>query len=71
MKKVLVVVGMLVSLGLAGMPVDGFAQVNGGDQATQTFAAIKEWLYKYESGNYYRRLWNYSTGKWEGPWIKC
>lgn len=30
---------------------------------------IKEWRYKVINGNLYKRLYNYSTGRWEGDWI--
>ena len=30
---------------------------------------IKEWLYKIVDGNLYKRLYNYSTGRWETDWI--
>lgn len=30
---------------------------------------IKEWRYKVENGNLYKRLYNYSTGHWETDWI--
>lgn len=30
---------------------------------------IKEWRFKIENGNLYKRLYNYSTGRWETDWI--
>lgn len=30
---------------------------------------IKQWRYKVENGNLYKRLYNYSTGRWETDWI--
>lgn len=30
---------------------------------------IKEWVYKVMNGNLYKRLYNYSTGRWESDWI--
>lgn len=30
---------------------------------------IKQWRYKVENGNLYKRLYNYSTGHWETDWI--
>lgn len=30
---------------------------------------IKEWYYKIENGNLYKRLFNCSTGRWETDWI--
>ena len=37
----------------------------------QTLAAKKGWKYKLQNGILYKRLYNYTTGKWEGPWIKA
>lgn len=30
---------------------------------------IKEWIYKLIGNNLYKRLYNYSTGRWETDWI--
>lgn len=30
---------------------------------------IKEWKYAVIDGNLYKRLYNYSTGRWETDWI--
>lgn len=30
---------------------------------------IKEWVFKVENGNLYKRLYNYSTARWETDWI--
>lgn len=32
---------------------------------------IIDWRYKYFDGILYKRLYNYSTGKWVGNWIKA
>lgn len=32
---------------------------------------IKEWRYKIENGVLYKRLYNCTTNKWEGNWIRC
>lgn len=29
----------------------------------------KEWVYKVIDGHFYKRLYNYSTGRWETDWI--
>ena len=31
--------------------------------------AIKEWVFKESNGKLYKRLWNCSTGHFEGDWI--
>ncbi|MDU5337331.1 hypothetical protein [Enterococcus sp.] len=71
MKKIFAVVFLMIGLGAASLPNSGYAQVTGDYSTIKPLAPIKEWKYKYENGNYYKRLYNYSTGKWEGPWIKC
>lgn len=30
---------------------------------------IKEWRYKIENGNLYKRLYNYTRNRWETDWI--
>lgn len=35
----------------------------------QPRTAIKEWVFKVENGNLYKRLYNYTTGHWETDWI--
>ena len=32
-------------------------------------AYIKEWVYKVENNKLYKRLYNYTTGRWETDWI--
>lgn len=39
------------------------------DNQIQPRTDIKEWRYKVENGNLYKRLYNCSTGRWEGDWI--
>ncbi|MCM1089948.1 MAG: hypothetical protein NC092_00540 [Butyrivibrio sp.] len=46
------------------------AQAAAGNQnVAETNHAIKEWVYKEEKGKLYKRLWNCSTGHYEGSWI--
>lgn len=35
----------------------------------ETWTAKKEWAYKVIDGHLYKRLYNYSTGRWETDWI--
>lgn len=35
----------------------------------ETCADIKEWVYNIVDGKLYKRLYNRSTGEWEGDWI--
>lgn len=69
MKKVLIITLLMLGLGGVSLPSNVNAEESGGNQTIQPRAAIKEWRYKYENGHYYKRLFNYSTGKWEGNWI--
>lgn len=39
-------------------------------ESISSYADIKEWRYKIENGSFYKRLYNVSKGRWEGPWIK-
>lgn len=71
MKKVIIIGCLIIGIGVTSFPALGYTQDNGENQTIKPMAAIKEWKYKYENGSYYKRLYNYSTGKWEGPWIKC
>lgn len=34
-------------------------------------ADITGWRYKNENGVCYKRLFNYTKGKWIGDWIRC
>lgn len=71
MKKLIVGSILLLSLGGSILSVtEVSAQEWDNGSIIQPYAAIKKWKYKYENGHYYKRLYNYSTGKWEGGWIK-
>lgn len=35
----------------------------------ETYTAKKGWAYKVIDGHLYKRLYNYSTGRWETDWI--
>ena len=43
--------------------------VCGDNNEIQPRTDIKEWRFKIENGNLYKRLYNYSTGPWETDWI--
>lgn len=40
-----------------------------GFSSIQPRTDIKEWKYAVINGNIYKRLYNYSTGRWETDWI--
>ena len=66
-------VGLLCcTLCLSVLPVSAAAsapQSAGIGTTIEPQKAIKEWLYKEENNKLYKRLYNYSTGQWEGNWI--
>lgn len=71
MKKIILSCFLLVFFGGIFSPNSVVhAQVDEPNLVMQPRAAIKKWKYKYENGSYYKRLYNYSTGKWEGGWIR-
>lgn len=39
-----------------------------GDEGIMPYKDDIEWRYKVENGNLYRRLYNYMTNAWIGPW---
>ncbi len=41
----------------------------GSDTSIQPRTDIKEWRYKIENGNLYKRLYNYTRNRWETDWI--
>lgn len=67
--KILVSAFFLSSVILA-MPVMAIQQENVLiENEVQPRTDIKEWVFKVENGNLYKRLYNYSTGRWETDWI--
>ncbi len=73
-RKIRMVICTLAVLGIAmiSTPViaaqEGTAVCSESNQI-QPRTDIKEWRYKIENGNLYKRLYNYSTGRWETDWI--
>lgn len=41
--------------------------MNGPDAETRS--SKREWVFKVMNGHLYKRLYNYSTGRWESDWI--
>lgn len=43
--------------------------VEANQEEKQPRTDIKEWRYKVIDGHLYKRIFNRSTGRWEGEWI--
>lgn len=56
----------LLAAPVSTMPVQA---ASGNQNVAEPNHAIKEWVYKEENGKVYKRLWNCSTGHFEGDWI--
>ncbi len=56
----------MLSAPVATMPVQAAI---GGQTVAAPNKAIKEWVYKESLGKLWKRLWNCSTGQFEGKWI--
>lgn len=75
-KKIKALIGLGIMLGIISSTTTSFMAVpqnvvaeNTGEYDVQPRTDIKEWRYKVINGNLYKRLYNYSTGRWEGDWI--
>lgn len=69
MKKIVLFCYLMFCVGCSLSVTEVQAESNENNSVIQPYAAIKGWRYKSENGKYYKRLYNYSTGKWEGNWI--
>ena len=56
----------LLAAPVATMPVQA---ATGNQNVAEPNHAIKQWVYAEINGKLYRRLWNGSTGHYEGDWI--
>ncbi|TGY64571.1 hypothetical protein [Dubosiella muris] len=59
---------VMVAMVLAGAPMTSMP-VLANDAQVEPQADVMEWRYKFENGVYYKRLYNLSRQRWEGPWI--
>lgn len=72
LKRVIAAVGVasccvcLLSAPVSTMPVQA---ASGNQNVAEPNHAIKEWVFAEKDGKLYRRLWNCSTGHFEGDWI--
>ncbi len=51
-----------------GQPINNYETYNE-SEIIQPRTDIKKWVYKLFGNNLYKRLYNYSTGRWESDWI--
>lgn len=72
LKRMIAAVGIasccmcLLSAPVATMPVQA---ATGNQNVAEPNHAIKEWVFAEINGKLYKRLWNASTGHFEGDWI--
>lgn len=39
------------------------------EEGIAPLADVKEWIWEYRGTHIYKRLYNHTTGEWEGDWI--
>lgn len=72
-KKVLFIwmfLAMICSGVLFAPPQKTYARTSG-QEAIMPMADVYVWKYKVINNKMYKRLYNRSTGKWVGEWIRC
>ena len=73
--KVRTMLGIMAMTICLSLPVCGQAEeiVTGEAETITEYvegrAYIKKWVYKVEDNKLYKRLYNYTTGRWETDWI--
>ena len=69
-KMLICIVALTISC-LAPIPVvaETANEINAYTETIEPRTDIKDWVYKVENGNLYKRLYNFSTGRWESDWI--
>lgn len=69
-KKLLVLIGAAcLSLNMFISPAATITTYAAESETLMPYADITEWRFKVENGKIYKRLYNCSTGNWEGDWI--
>lgn len=70
MKKILIFCTIFLA---SGLPVFANEQANTLEPTTKIEVRkdVLIWKYKSINGHVYKRLYNQTKGRWEGPWIKC
>lgn len=72
-KKMFIVLMLLLITcsGILFVPsYEAYAMAND-SETVMPMADYLVWKYKTQNGILYKRLYNCSTGKWVGSWIKC
>lgn len=72
MRKLKIVFCMALMLCLSSISISTLANTNTENSTIENIQPrtdIKKWIYKVENGNLYKRLYNYSTARWETDWI--
>ena len=69
-KKISIFLCVLAILSCSVLPTSAIAypqekSIYNEENEIQPRTDIKQWRYKVENGNLYKRLYNYSTGHWE------
>lgn len=72
-KKLLIAVAFacITFSGLPFVPVGEVYAMEESTEGVMPMADQLEWRYKLKNGEWYKRLYNRSAGKWVGNWIKC
>lgn len=70
-KNLVTLVGAVcLSLSVLMSPISTIPVQAASEETTiQPLSDKKEWRWKVENNKLYKRLYNYSTGSWEGDWI--
>lgn len=72
-RHLITTVGLLCcTLCLSVLPVSAAAaepQSTGIGTTIEPQQAVKRWIYEERDNKLYKRLFNFSTGQWEGDWI--
>ena len=72
-KKISALLGLMgaacLSLGMFFCPATTLPTQAATPEVAMPYSDNIGWRFKIENGKIYKRLYNYSTGDWEGPWI--
>lgn len=69
MKKIVVIL-LLCSFVLIGSQSSSYASSNNNEARIESRKNIVRWRFKNINGHAYKRLYDYSTKKWIGNWIR-
>ena len=60
---------VMVAMVLAGAPMTSMPGL-ANDAQVEPQADVIRWVTKWENGILYKRKYNFSKERWEGPWIR-